>query len=193
MTRNNQRYYAARATLWDLGETSTGKEQVAVEFIIMTPDADLRRVTWFGYFTDDTIDRTIESLRIMGWTGNDLSDLQGLDANEVELVVEDETYEGKTRAKVRWVNRPGGLALKAPLSVDRKKAFAASMRDRIKTFDATAGTPKPKSDKPRPATRGNPPPGGYGGLTPGQLGGANPPGIGEADGPPPMSDDDIPF
>lgn len=172
----NQRRYRARATLWDLGETSTGKEQVAVEFVILTEGADVERITWFGYFTEDTVDRTIESLRICGWTGTDLAELQGLEANEVELVIEDDTYEGKTRAKVRWVNKPGGLALKAPLSGERKKAFAATMRDRVKAFDASAGAPKPKAT-----------------TAPRNGAGRPPPHIGEAGGPPPMSDDDIPF
>lgn len=175
-----KRTYRAKATLWDLGETSTGKEQVAVEFVIFTEGADIDRITWFGYFTEDTMERTIESLRIMGWTGNDLSELNGLDANEVDLVIEDETYEGKSRPKVRWVNRVGGLALKAPLSGDKRKAFAASMKDRIKAFDATGGAPKPKpASRPQAARPAGPRP---------TM--AN---TAEDFGPPPMNDDDIPF
>lgn len=172
-----KRTYRAKAALWDLGETGSGAEQVAVEFIILTEGADIDRITWFGYFTDKTWERTIESLRYMGWKGQDLSQLDGLDANEVDLVIDDETYEGKTRAKVQWVNRVGGLALKAPLSGDKRKAFAASMRDKIKTFDAASGQPKAKaSSASRPA-----------GQRPTMAQRA------EDFGPPPINDDDIPF
>lgn len=166
-----QRKYLARATEWALGETDKGTEQVAVNFDIITPDAEMNTIVWYGYFSDKTWERTVESLRHCGWTGTDLADMQGLDANEVELVIEDETYEGKTHQRVRWVNRPGGggIALKAPLTGDKAKTFAASMRDKIKTLDASSGTPRPKQAPRPPVRRSN----GY--------------------EPPPMTDDDLPF
>lgn len=151
------RKYVARAEQWGLGETDTGKEQVAVGFQILTQDADIPYITWHGYFTDKAADRTIESLRICGWEGDDLTNLQGLDKNEVELVIEDEEYDGKVRPKVRWVNRVGGsLALKAPLSGDKLKAFAASMRGQIRAYDA--GTGRKAAPKPRPPVTSSAPP-----------------------------------
>lgn len=173
-----ERVFTARAKNWDLGETSTGKEQIAVQFEILTPDADIRSITWFGFFTDAALERTIQSLRYCGWTGADLTDLAGMDANEVELVVDDEVYEGKTRTKVKWINRPGGLSLKSPMDGNRRKAFAASMRANIRAIDAGA-SPAPKQDKPAPATRP-------------QTRGALPLAAGR-DAPPPIGDDDIPF
>jgi hypothetical protein len=180
-----ERVYAARAKEWGLGETDTGKEQIAVQFEILTPDADIRRITWFGYFTEKTMERTIQSLRYCGWQGDDLSNLSDLDLNEVELVIDDETYEGKTRTKVKWVNRGGGLALKAPMDAVRKKAFAASMRANIKAIDAGASpNPRPEraaaQQRPRPQTQ----PQRNGGSLP------QPP---FSDTPPPIGDDDIPF
>lgn len=172
MGTGNQRKYAARAKEWALGETAKGGEEVVVHFEILTPDAEMSAINWYGYFTDKTWERTIESLRICGWTGADLQSLDGLNANEVELVIEDEEYEGKMRARVRWVNRPGGLSLKAPLSGDRAKSFAASMRDRIKALDATS--PQRPAPRTQPAM-------------------APPPHIGQNGGAPPLTDDDIPF
>jgi hypothetical protein len=161
---NGQRRYAARAKTWGLGETSKGTEQIAVEFEILTEEAEFNHITWFGYFSDKTFERTIESLRHCGWTGHDLTDLTGLDANEVELVIEDEDDEdGNPRARVRWVNRKGGLALKAPLTGDKAKTFAASMRDKIKALDASAG--RPTQAKPV-ATAKRPPVGAHGIQTP---------------------------
>lgn len=144
--------YTAKAKAWGLGETDKGTEEIAVEFEILTEGAHVERITWHGYFSDKTWERTVESLRYMGWEGNDLADVQGLDMNEVELVVEDEEYQGKVYAKVRWVNRMGGLAIKAPLTGDKAKAFAASMRDKIKALDASAPKAKPAAKKtaPRP-------------------------------------------
>lgn len=176
---NNTRRYIARAEQWGIGETDSGKPQVAVGFQILTEGADPGYITWHGYFTEKTADRTIESLRLCGWQGDDLTELTdsnpaaNLSANEVELVIEDETYEGKTRAKVQWVNRPGGaLALKAPLVGDKLKAFAAEMRQNIRAFDAAKGVKRPAA-RPQSST---PPP----------------PHIGD-DAAPPLTDDDIPF
>lgn len=134
-------FYKAKAVTWALGETSTGKEQVAVEFALFDEEGvEGPHMTWFGYFTDNTTESTLKALRTCGWVGTDLSDLQGLDANEVQLVIEHETYDGKTRAKVRWVNPvgQGGLALKSQMDGAKAKAFAAKMRSRIAAFDQSA-------------------------------------------------------
>lgn len=141
--------YRARAVGAALGETKGGKEQVAVEFELLTDDLTPgQRITWFGYFTEKTTARTIESLRICGWTGSDLTDLEGIGANEVELVVENEEWEGKTRAKVQWVNKAGGgLSLAAPLSADKAKAFAARMKGAVLAFDQAAGQPRKPAPK----------------------------------------------
>lgn len=173
----NTRRYIARAEQWGIGETDGGKPQVAVGFQILTEGADLSYITWHGYFTEKTTERTIESLRLCGWAGDDLTEIAesnpaaNLGANEVELVIEDETYDGKTRAKVQWVNRIGGaLALKAPLAGDKLKAFAAEMRGTIRGLDASAAR------KPAPRSAARPTPG-----------------IEAPNGPPAHTDDDIPF
>lgn len=164
-----QRIYRAKAVEWALAETSKGSEQIAVRFEITTPESEFNHITWYGYFTDKTFERTIESLRFCGWVDYDVSDIKGLDKNEVDLVIEDEENEqGAIHPKVRWVNRAGGLAIKAPLSGEKAKSFAASMRDKIKAMDAAAGT------KPRPLA-------------------GQPPNIGAQDGPPPLTDKDLGF
>lgn len=132
----NKRYLRGKPMEFGLGETQGGREQVVVRFDITTPEAPEHSLTWYGYFTEASASRTVESLRYCGWAGDDLTDIQ-LDPNiEVELVVEDEFYSGQWRTKVQFINRAGGLAIKAPLSGDRAKAFAASMRATIKALDA---------------------------------------------------------
>ena len=115
-------------------------------------------ITWFGYFTDAAWERTVESLRTCGWSGSDVSNIEDLGANEVELVIEDDTYDGKTRAKVKWINKIGGVALGAPLAGDKMKAFAAAMQQKIKSLGAVKPA-QPKQVKPaRPSSIEEPPP-----------------------------------
>lgn len=122
------------------GFTSKGGEQVAVEFEIVGEDDEEagHSITWFGFFTEKTMARTIESLRYLGWAGDDLSELPALAeagqlAQEVEIVVDHEKYEGKWSTKVRWVNRPGGgrVQLERPMEGSDLKTFAARMKGAV--------------------------------------------------------------
>lgn len=151
--------WKAKAKAGALGMTSTNKEQVAVEFEVTEGPNIGKRMTWFGFFTDNTTERTFESLRAAGWKGQDLSDLSDLsaaDVPEVSLVLENDTYEGKTSVKIRWVNRLGGIPLKSQLDPNAAKAFAARMRGQVIAFDAKAGQPKPAAQ--RSQSKGDPRP-----------------------------------
>lgn len=157
--------YKARAIEGALGETSGGKEQVAVLFEIVEGDYQGQQMTWYGYFhgadsskAQKNAKRTLESLRHCGWKGDDLTDLSGLGANEVQIVVEQEEYEGKIRTKIAWVNKCGGLALNTPLTGDKAKAFAARMK-------GLALTVKPPEPAVAPAPGPYAPPSVMPGLT----------------------------
>ncbi len=63
--------YRARPIAAALGLTSKGTDQIAVTFELLDPAGE--RITWYGFFTEKTTDRTLESLRHCGWKGNDLS------------------------------------------------------------------------------------------------------------------------
>jgi hypothetical protein len=136
--------YAARAITGALGVSGSGKEQIGIEFEIQ--DQEGGHVTWYGFFTEKTTERTIETLRICGWHGTDLSSLDGIGDNEVSIVLETEEWEGKARQKVQWVNRAGGLSMANPLNADQAKAFAAKMRGAVLAFDQKSGTPKAKKE-----------------------------------------------
>src|SRR5438445_10684785 len=77
--------YRARATTWGLGSTGGDKEQVAVTFKLL--DYPGKVITYYGSFSEAALEFTVKALRTCGWTGVDISDLQGLDTNEVSLVV----------------------------------------------------------------------------------------------------------
>jgi hypothetical protein len=176
MAGTNKRYYRGKAKEWTMSEASTGKPMLVVLFDVLTEGADVNALTWRGFFTEATMDRTIEAMRYMGFEGDDLSDITGLDRLEVDLVVEDEEYtdeatgEVKTSAKVQWVNKPRALSVKTVLEGDKLKSFAAEMKAAFRKVDAAAG-----KRTPAPAAKRAPPTGPQGAE------------------PPPLSDADIPF
>lgn len=121
--------YKARGMDAALSTTKSGREQVGVRFELV--DHPGETIIWYGYFTDGTFERTIKSLRACGWRGDDLSDLSGIGAMEVQIVVEHEEYNGKTRAKVRWVNGAGSGGIPNQLAADKAKSFAERMRESV--------------------------------------------------------------
>src|SRR4051812_5203366 len=111
--------------------------QIVVNFEITTAEYAGNRIDWFGFLTDKTTERTIESLRYAGWRGSDLSDLSDLSRDDtpvVEVVIEHEEYEGKSRPKVQWVNRMGGRG-GAGLPAAEAKKLAAKMRKAVAAVD----------------------------------------------------------
>lgn len=141
--------YRARAVEWDLGFTSTGKEQVMIRFEVFHDDEPSDHINYYGFFTEKTAKRTMETLRLLGWEGDDPTKLEGLDANEVDLVIEPEEYEGKWTSKVKWVNRPGGGGLKneKPMDEAARRAFAARMKGLA--VESRVNAPKPAAVKPQ--------------------------------------------
>jgi len=142
--------YRAKALEAKLGLSSGGNEQVGVRFALL--DREGESITWYGTFSEAAFEIAVRGLRAAGWKGDDLSDLSSLSGDsvpEVDLVVERETYQGKTRAKVKFINSGGGLAMKQALVGDQAKAFAERMRAKVLAFNQQAGKPaetKPKSN-----------------------------------------------
>lgn len=99
-------------------------------------------ITAFCFLHDKSWERSIESFRHMGWTGDDLEELPALceqgQLGDVEIVVEHEQYKGEWSAKVKWINKPGGgmVNLKKPMEGSALKSFASQMRGKIRTVPA---------------------------------------------------------
>lgn len=178
----------AKAVSWALGQANTGTPQVGVEFELL--DADGRpHITWYGFFTDKTLERTVESLRHMGWEGCDLDQLDGLDRNEVYLVIDEQPdLEGKMRARVRWVNSSGGLAMTNRLEGNDLRAFSAQMRSAILALDPSNAAKHAAARKPSQA-RKPAPSSARSDSSRGPMSPEPPPDF----GPPPHDDSDIPF
>lgn len=184
-------YYAAKATSTPIlfGLSKNNNTEIAVEFEILDESFRGEVITWVGHFTDKTAARTIESLQIAGWQGDDLSELADVPANqmltdEVSLTVEGEEYEGKWRPKVQWVNRPGGgkFTFTNTIAGNDLKAFAAQMKATVKSVRASGGAPRKAGGGGNTQRTGSSGGGGYGR--------ANAPGDHNI---PPPSDDDLPF
>lgn len=148
----SQGTYRARPKSATLSVSGSGKEQVSVVFDLLDPGFEGQTLQWWGYFSSDkAVEIAVKALRTCGWQGNDLQDLTSVDPEcEVELVVELEEYEGKTRPKVKWVNAPGGPTA-PPLEAQKAKAFAASMKARIAALEG--GAPRTTTRKPAPAPK----------------------------------------
>jgi hypothetical protein len=149
--------YKALATDVGLGLTEGGNEQIAVLFELTEGEFTGETITWFGYFTEKTTARTIESLRHCGWQGNDLDIITASDLpKEVQLVIEEEVdQKGDARMRVRWVNRLGNsIALKHRLEGSQAKSFAARMKGACMAIpaDGNGGVPRPAA-APKPAAK----------------------------------------
>ena len=109
----------------------------------------------------------MKALRVFGWSGADLSDLSGIDANEVDVVVKhEEGLDGEMRARATFINPvgSGGVAMKSKMSGDQAKAFAERMRGMALASAAKSVAPTKPPTKPNstsaparkkpPATKG---------------------------------------
>ena len=146
--------HSAKAISAVLGESKTGTAQVVIDFEITDVDGS-PHIACYLYFTDKTDDdRAFESLRICGWTGNDWTNISV--GSAVELVIElAPEFEGKRHQRVKWINRPGGVAMAKPMDAGKIAAFAAKMKGKLLAFDQKSGTAKPK---PAPSGANPPPP-----------------------------------
>jgi len=91
---------------WGLTKTSSGKPNVFITFT--------NGLTWFGSLNEGKArEFTIRSLVNCGFRSDNLKALDmpnALDTNsDVSIVVAHEEYNGKTRARVQWVNKMGSL------------------------------------------------------------------------------------
>lgn len=141
--------YKARGVDGKLALTNDGKPQVAV--LVRIEDEgpwNGWEMTWYGYFSEKSQKRTIESLRFLGWQGDDLDNLVGIDGNEVSLTVEHDTGDdGVTRAKAAWINRAGAIAVKNIMDDGTARNFAERMKGLVMKVSQEIGTAAPAPSK----------------------------------------------
>ncbi len=125
------------------GQTSNGNDQIVIDLDLFELG---EKVSTFLVFTDKAAQYSLDRLRACGWTGDDLSNLSGIDANEVDVSVKYEMWEGQERMKVQILTGGGAVKLKDQLDDKGKKAFAAKYRDLAKTVAAPKAPESNKSD-----------------------------------------------
>ena len=130
------------------GTTDKGTDQIVLDLHLTTLD---RTVSTVLFFSDKAYPYSIERLQACGWTGEDVTNLVGIDANEVTAEIRYEVYEGKDRMKVNIATGGGRIKLDAPMDAAAKRGFSARMKQLIKIGSGAAA--KPAIPAPRQGAR----------------------------------------
>ena len=133
--------------------TSLDTASTGTECILVQVENEDGVQYWRGWLGDASLERTIDTLRDVGWDAekydHDIESLDGTDllvGNDARITTESEVYEGKPRIKVAWLN---GMGYKGKGISDESKA---SLRARIKALGGArpAVAEKPKADEAGP-------------------------------------------
>lgn len=167
--------YVAKAVHAELGHAKTGSEMIAVLFEITEGEYTGQRITWWGYFSEKTAKRTVESLKYTGWRG-DWESWDGLGTKRVELDVQEEADgQGGVRLRVQWVNPVSIIKKDSAMSPTQRVAFAGKMRSLVtQVLTGAEGAPPSAAPRavppqrpaqpqqPRPRVQQQPPPPAWG-------------------------------
>jgi hypothetical protein len=137
--------FKAHVTDVGLGYTSTGGEQIVLQFTIDEGPCQGEQILWHGSFSEKAEKFTIKTLQTCGWTGIDISTLNEEDMPEtVSLVIAEDEFNGQTKFKIKWINAMGGLAIKSQMTQAQKTAFAQKLKGKLMAVQANLPKPKPK-------------------------------------------------
>lgn len=104
------------ARYMESGAKKTPGIEIEFDFVEKSTDTP-ERIRWIGWMSEGAKARTMDTLYdTLGCNGSEDTDWNGMftDPNflkydqECTLEVEEEFYEGKSRMKVKWVNKLGG-------------------------------------------------------------------------------------
>lgn len=124
----------AKPLSMEWGVNEKGNDQCVVSFEILEgPDAGRRISAWLYFTVEKNSERSLESLRYCGcsFPDNDVTSTEGFGATDVRLTIEHDTYNGETKARVKWINSSAPFAGK-PMDDGKKSAF----RDRLRGYVA---------------------------------------------------------
>ncbi len=157
--------YPARAVDHEFGVTPTkGTRFIRIKFEILDGEHRGQITHWDGWFTEKTLERTLDSMENCGWDGGSIGSPVGIGSKGCEIQVEHEENEGRTYAKVAWVNRQGGGKLKEDMRMDERdqanldSEFRASLLERRQkngNGSRPAQRPAPRAQQPQSRGRGN--------------------------------------
>jgi len=149
--------YTARAKAWGFCKASTGTDQLAIMFEFKSADGARKRLTFYGFCnSEENARRTMATMRMCGWDGmGPATEAQGLDSNEVEIVVEDDHYRAEGDSKIKYVNSIQALRINE-LTAPQKEALNAKLaqwQTPSRGLRQGPAMPKPQSD-PQPEEPG---------------------------------------
>jgi hypothetical protein len=136
--------YPAHATKAEFRTSqNTGTEWVAVTFVIDEGEHQGAEVEWWGFLSEKAVGRTMENLLTMGFTGDDVLDFiercpESAPA-PVVIKVKVEEYNGKTTARVDFIDKPGGSSIGVP--ADERDAIRARTKAAMAEARARLGLP----------------------------------------------------
>lgn len=129
-----------------MGRTSKGAEQLVITF---ETNDDPRHVTGYLFFTDASIPITEKALRELGWDPvvnswgiEQMIEMNLLVGAKASLVCAYEEYEGKKRLKVKFINAPGGAAVKDRMTPAEVFDFTRRLRGRLGVTGGAAPRPQ---------------------------------------------------
>ena len=115
--------YAAKAVDASLGETKEGKPYVMITFEITDGEHATSQVPWFGHFTDKTRHQTARTMKLLGFTGTDIRQLDTVRGSTSITVENEASPDGQMRARVRFV----GPRQVQELAADKAANFSAQL------------------------------------------------------------------
>lgn len=144
--------YHARATSnWTLSETSKGTPYIRLEFDLLDGAARGQKIARDFFLSDKTWKKTVGSLRVCGWVGDDVSNLTGIENNEVVVKVVHEMItdrqgapvcdnEGNARYRhaIAWVGKDRAPK---PMETAKKSAFMELMKARLQSQGSPVSRP----------------------------------------------------
>ena len=133
-------------TLASYGERENGNLELMIDVSIKFDDGTrVRSVP--QYINDKTLDFVIERLRACGWKGDDISNLAGIDTQEVDIEISEEEYQGKKRNKYNIMTGGGRFSVQKPIDPKMFNAKFAALRGAVGSGGSSGGgAPPPPFD-----------------------------------------------
>lgn len=112
--------FEARVVDYAVSKTKKGHPMAMIRFKYETPEGAEAEINWYGTFASEKASEiTMEALAVCGMNTNNPADLakgagSGIldEQRAVSITLKEETYDGKTRVKVAYVNPVGGAGFR---------------------------------------------------------------------------------
>lgn len=127
--------FRAKATTTGFTKTKKDKPQFAIEFELLDGDDAGKHITWFGGFEGKGFEYSTKAMRACGWDG-ETDPEEASFQKEVILVIEHEEYEGKTNARVKYINSLDDAGPNAGALIEKRKMEGREKDDFKRAFMA---------------------------------------------------------